>query len=55
MSGDFDLNDRERSRRPSVINDTLLKEMATADPKLTTLKCQISSTVLSLQLRTTYI
>ena len=33
-SGDFDLNDRERSRCPSVINDTLLKNGN--NPKLTT-------------------
>ena len=33
-SGNFNLNDAQRSGRPSVIDETLLEELVTADPRL---------------------
>ena len=35
-SGDFNLNDHERSGRPSTTDDALLEELINSDPRLTT-------------------
>ena len=40
-SGDFNLNDHERSGRPSTTDDALLEELINSDPRLTTEQIQI--------------